>query len=251
MNLRPDRIDRLAVLRGIAPTRAAAARLIARGGLRVRDSRGLRTVRNGGDAVDADAELEVVDGAELRWASRAGLKLEAALDRLGLDVGGAVCLDTGQATGGFTDVLLARGAARVVGVDVGHGQLVPRLRDEARVTCLERVNARSLDPSLLPFARYDLVVADLSFISLTLVLPAVAPLAAGDLVLLVKPQFELSPAEIGKGGLVRDPEAAARTVEAKLRRAAGACGLVVRDWFPSAITGGDGNREYFLHCTVR
>lgn len=243
------RVDRIAVAQGLAPTRAAAARLIGRGGLRVRDAAGLRTVRTCGETVAADAVLEVADGAELRWASRAGLKLDGALDGIGLDVAGAVCLDVGQSTGGFTDVLLARDAASVVGVDVGHGQLLPRLRADPRVACLEGVNARDLTPAALPVARYDLVVADLSFISLALVLPALAPLAARDLLLLVKPQFELSRAAIGKGGLVRDPVAAAPLVEAKLRGAAEAAGLRVCQWFASPIEGGDGNREFFLHCT--
>ena len=153
----------------------------------------------------------------------------------------------GQSTGGFTDVLLARGAARVVGVDVGHGQLHPRLAADARVTALEGVNARSLAPGMLPLPRYGLVVADLSFISLTLVLPAIAALASRDLLLLVKPQFELQPADIGRGGLVTDPAAHAR-VEQRIRTACADAGLAVIDYFPSAIAGGDGNREFFIRA---
>ena len=162
---------------------------------------------------------------------------------------GRRCLDVGQSTGGFTDVLLARGVARVVGVDVGHGQLHPRLAADARVDAIEGVNARRLDAAWLPagVSRFDLIVADLSFISLTLVLPSLAPLAAGDLLLLVKPQFELQPADIGKGGLVRDARSFER-VESRLRRACVAEGLCVIAWFDSAIRGGDGNREFFLHA---
>ena len=246
------RLDQLAVERGLAPTRSAARRLIDGGGLWVRRFGGeWTTAAKAGDTPGDGCELAVADDAELRWASRAGLKLEGALDRLGLDVAGRACLDVGQSTGGFTDVLLARGAARVVGVDVGHGQLAARLRADPRVACLEGVNARALAAADLPLARYELVVADLSFISLALVLPTLALLAAGDLVLLVKPQFELAPADIGRGGLVRDPEGAAVAVEARLRTAAEASGLAVLAWFPSPVPGGDGNREFFLHAVAR
>jgi 23S rRNA (cytidine1920-2'-O)/16S rRNA (cytidine1409-2'-O)-methyltransferase len=147
-------------------------------------------------------------------------------------------------------VLLQRGAARVVGVDVGRGQLHPRLAADARVTALEGANARHLKASVLPCPRFDLVVGDLSFISLTLVVPALAPLAAGELLLLVKPQFELQPKDISKGGIVRDAAAYAE-VERKLRVACAASGLAVLDWFESAVTGGDGNREFFLRARNR
>ena len=203
--------------------------------------------RKAGDELPEGCEIEVTDDAELRWVSRAGLKLDAALAHAGIAVQGLDCLDVGQSTGGFTDVLLARGAARVVGVDVGHGQLHPRLAADARVTALEGVNARSLAPGMLPLPRYGLVVADLSFISLTLVLPAIAALASRDLLLLVKPQFELQPADIGRGGLVTDPAAHAR-VEQRIRTACADAGLAVIDYFPSAIAGGDGNREFFIRA---
>ena len=239
------RADQLLVQRGLAPTRSAAQRLIERGGVRWLGPRGWAQPRKAGDELPAGCELEVTDDAELRWASRGGLKLEAALVHTGLDVRGRVCLDVGQSTGGFTDVLLARGAMQVVGLDVGHGQLVPRLRTDTRVSVLEGVNARHVTPAQLPHPRYDLVVGDLSFISLALVLPALAPLAARDLLLLVKPQFELQPEAIGKGGLVKDP-ASYPQVEQRLRAACAAHGLAVRDWFASAIEGGDGNREFFV-----
>ena len=241
------RADLLLVSRGLAPSRSAAQRLIDRGAVRWRAASGWALPRKAGDELPEGCEIEVTDDAELRWVSRAGLKLDAALAHAGIAVQGLDCLDVGQSTGGFTDVLLARGAARVVGVDVGHGQLHPRLRADARVTALEGVNARSLAPGMLPLPRYGLVVADLSFISLTLVLPAIAALASRDLLLLVKPQFELQPADIGRGGLVTDPAAHAR-VEQRIRTACADAGLAVIDYFPSAIAGGDGNREFFIRA---
>jgi 23S rRNA (cytidine1920-2'-O)/16S rRNA (cytidine1409-2'-O)-methyltransferase len=239
------RADQQLVARGLAPSRSAAQRLIGCGAVRWLSPKGWAVPRKAGEDLPEGCEIEITDDAELRWVSRAGLKLDAALDRTGLVVAGRTCLDVGQSTGGFTDVLLARGAARVVGVDVGHGQLHPRLRSDPRVTAIEGVNARQLDASQLPTSRFALIVADLSFISLPLVLPALAALAARDLLLLVKPQFELQPADIGKGGLVTDPAAHAR-VEARLRAACAEAGLTVRDYFESAVAGGDGNREYFL-----
>ena len=241
------RADLLLVSRGLAPSRSAAQRLIDRGAVRWRAASGWALPRKAGDELPEGCEIEVTDDAELRWVSRAGLKLDAALAHAGIAVQGLDCLDVGQSTGGFTDVLLARGAARVVGVDGGHGQLHPRLRADARVTALEGVNARSLAPGMLPLPRYGLVVADLSFISLTLVLPALAALASRDLLLLVKPQFELQPADIGRGGLVTDPAAHAR-VEQRIRTACADAGLAVIDYFPSAIAGGDGNREFFIRA---
>ena len=217
------RADLLLVSRGLAPSRSAAQRLIDRGAVRWRAASGWALPRKAGDELPEGCEIEVTDDAELRWVSRAGLKLDAALAHAGIAVQGLDCLDVGQSTGGFTDVLLARGAARVVGVDVG------------------------LAPGMLPLPRYGLVVADLSFISLTLVLPAIAALASRDLLLLVKPQFELQPADIGRGGLVTDPAAHAR-VEQRIRTACADAGLAVIDYFPSAIAGGDGNREFFIRA---
>lgn len=253
------RADQLLVERGLAASRSQAARLIA-GGLRWRAhaAQPWRTVAKNGEELPEGAELELLDAAEARYVSRGGLKLEGALSATGLSAAGRVCLDVGQSTGGFTDCLLQQGAAHVVGVDVGHGQLHARLVGDARVTAIERCNARALDAAFLsqaaPFAdgspvRFGLVVGDLSFISLTLVLPALAPLlqAQGEMLMLVKPQFELQPAQIGKGGIVRDTALYAQ-VEARLREAAVACGLRVQHWLPSPITGGDGNREFFIHA---
>ena len=244
------RADQLLVQRGVAPSRSAAQRLIERGGVRWRAAAGWAVPRKAGEELPDGAEIEVVDDAELRFVSRGGLKLDAALAHCSIDVDGMTCLDVGQGSGGFTDALLSRRAARVVGVDVGHGQLHPRIAADPRVTALEGLNARQLDASALPCARFDLVVADVSFISLALVLPALAPLAAGELLLLVKPQFELQPRDIGKGGIVKDAAAHAE-VERKLRDACASSGLDVLDWFESAVTGGDGNREFFVRARGR
>jgi 23S rRNA (cytidine1920-2'-O)/16S rRNA (cytidine1409-2'-O)-methyltransferase len=239
------RADQLLVARGLAPTRSAAQRLIEHGAARWLGPRGWAVPKKAGEDLPEDCELEITDDAELRWVSRAGLKLDAALAHTGLDVTGRHCLDVGQSTGGFTEVLLARGAASVVGVDVGHGQLHERVRNDPRVTALEGVNARHLTAAQLPRASYDLVVADLSFISLTLVLDALLPLAARDLLLLAKPQFELQPGDIGKHGLVNDPVAHGH-VKARMEAACRKRGLVLRDYFESTVAGGDGNREHFV-----
>ena len=243
------RADQLILHRGLAPTRSAAQRLIEHGAVRWLGPKGWAVPKKAGEDLPEGCEIEVTDDAELRWVSRAGLKLDAALAHCGIDAAGRDCLDVGQSTGGFTEVLLARGAASVVGIDVGHGQLHARLRGDPRVTALEGVNARHLDAASLPRPCFELIVADLSFISLTLVLPALVPLAGRDLLLLVKPQFELQPADIGKGGLVSDPVAHGQ-VEARLRAACAKQGLTPRDYFESTVAGGDGNREHFLWaCT--
>lgn len=248
------RVDQLLVQRGLAPSRSAAQRLIQRGAVRWLGPQGWAAPRKAGDEVPADCELQLADDAELRWVSRGGLKLEGALEATALDVAGRHALDVGQSTGGFTDVLLARGARSVVGIDVGHGQLHPKLRADPRVRAFEGLNARQLQPQqlgdALPPGGFGLVTGDLSFISLTLVLPALAPLLApeGDLLMLVKPQFELQPADIGKGGLVKDAGAYAR-VEQRLRQACADCALRVRGWLDSPVTGGDGNREFFVWAT--
>lgn len=243
------RADQLLVERGMAPSRSAAQRLIASGAVRWRAPAGWRVPAKAGEDLPSGAEVEITDDAELRFVSRGGLKLDGALARLGLDVAGTTCLDLGQSTGGFTDALLARGAKRVVGIDVGHGQLHPRLATDPRVTALEGVNARHLEPGQLPVVRYDLIVGDLSFISLTLVLPALLPLLVDDahLLLLVKPQFELQPEDIGSGGRVKS-EAAYGQAERRLREACASHGLTVLDWIDSGTPGGEGAREFFLHA---
>ncbi len=248
------RADQLIVERGLAASRSQAQRLIA-AGVRWRLAGGdWKTVSKNGDELRETVELELLDTAESRFVSRGGLKLDGALKHCGMEVTGQRCLDVGQSSGGFTDCLLQRGAAQVVGVDVGQGQLHPRLRSDPRVVCVEKCNARELTAEQLvqaggeaAAAPFDLIVGDLSFISQTLVWPAIVPLlkGGGDLLMLVKPQFELQPEHIGKGGLVKDAASYARVRE----RIAQACvdnGLAMRDYFESAITGGDGNREFFV-----
>ena len=249
------RADQLVVQRGLAPTRSAALRLIDAGAVRWLGPKGWAVPRKAGEDLPDGCEIEVTDDAELRFVSRGGLKLEAALARCCINVAGAVCLDVGQSTGGFTDVLLQRGAQRVVGLDVGRAQLSGSLIDDPRVVCHEGVNARDVTGSA--FERdhapgvFGLVVADVSFISLTLVLPTIARYLApgGQALLLVKPQFELQPVDIGKGGLVKDAASYPR-VEQRIRKACASLGLTVRDYFASTVEGGDGNREFFVWATV-
>ncbi len=309
------RIDQLLVQRQLASTRSQAQRLIAGGVLWLQGDTWRKVAKNGED-VPESAQVRLLDDSEARYVSRGGLKLEAALKQVGLSPAGWQCLDVGQSTGGFTDCLLQRGAALVVGVDVGSAQLHPSLRSDPRVLCVENLNARAMDASDLIAAyadsisatgqfyledeaqdvaddaedevdgdagveadeadfdtegenddgidsdtdvdtdtaanggfvpEFDLIVADLSFISQTLVLPALVPLlkAGGTLLTLVKPQFELQPGQVGKGGIVRD--AALYTfIEQRLRDACTALDLRVTHWFDSPIEGGDGNREFFI-----
>ena len=253
------RADQILVERGLAASRSQAQRLIASGmRWRVDGEIGAawRAVGKNGDELPAEAEVELLDTAEARYVSRGGLKLEAALGACGIEVAGKRCLDVGQSTGGFTDCLLQHGAAQVVGVDVGQGQLHPRLRADPRVICLEKVNARSLSAvDLMPGdcqvdagGPFQIITADLSFISLTLVLAALVPFVAidGDMLMLVKPQFELQPGQVGKGGVVRDA-ALYEVVERRLRDCCAALSLRVLGWHESAVRGGDGNREFFIH----
>jgi 23S rRNA (cytidine1920-2'-O)/16S rRNA (cytidine1409-2'-O)-methyltransferase len=249
------RIDQLLVHRHLASTRSQAQRLIADGVEWLQGEAWKRVAKNG-DEVPDDAQVRLLDDSEARYVSRGGLKLEAALKHTGLSVQGLMCLDVGQSTGGFTDCLLQHGAARVVGLDVGQGQLHPSLRADERVLCIEKVNARdaeaiadALAGDELFEAGFDLLVGDLSFISQTLVLPAIVPLLkdGGHLLILVKPQFELQPGQVGKGGIVRDASFYP-FIEQRLRDACAALDLKVQDWFDSPIEGGDGNREFFLHA---
>ena len=243
------RADQLLVERGLANSRSQAQRLIAAGvDWRVGQQAWQRIDKNGA-VLPQDAELLLKDDAETRYVSRGGLKLEGALRATGLQVKGWTCLDVGQSTGGFTECLLQQGAAHVTGVDVGHGQLHPRLHADPRVVCIEHCNARELSLAQCGQAHgFALIVADLSFISLTLVLPALTTLLSeqGQMLLLVKPQFELQATDIGKGGLVQDPAKYVQ-VEERLRSSAQDVGLQVAHWLPSVITGGDGNHEFFIH----
>ncbi|WP_353134379.1 TlyA family RNA methyltransferase [Limnohabitans sp.] len=245
------RADQLLLDRGLAVSRSQAQRLITSGVEWRLGTKPWQRVTKNGDELPLPSELRLLDTAEARYVSRGGLKLEGALLSSRLSAQGLRCLDVGQSTGGFTDCLLHQGAAQVVGLDVGHGQLHPRLRDDARVVCVERINARELqaDDARVPGATqgFDLVVGDLSFISLTLVLPALLPYLkqGGALLMLVKPQFELQPSDIGKGGLVKD-EASYAQVEARLREACAGLKLEVLGYWPSAIAGGDGNQEFWM-----
>jgi 23S rRNA (cytidine1920-2'-O)/16S rRNA (cytidine1409-2'-O)-methyltransferase len=325
------RADVFLVEKGHAATRSQAQRLIAAGvEWRLSSFAPWQKVAKNGDEIPTMAELRLLDGAEAKYISRGGLKLEGALAATGLQVSGLRCLDVGQSTGGFTDCLLQQGAAQVIGVDVGHGQLHERLRQDGRVVCVEGLNARSMtaadlqaacelalsevveeseDNDTQPVAPYswmrngglvdeeyddsddakeqdieafkaeraakqqarqagtlpvqrrrragleavditpsfDVITGDLSFISLTLVLPALLPLLApgGALLMLVKPQFELQPGQVGKGGIVRD-EAFYPVVEQRIREACASLGLEVQAWLDSPIAGGDGNREFFV-----
>ncbi|GLS04188.1 hemolysin A [Chitiniphilus shinanonensis] len=241
------RADVLLVELGLAASRTAAQAMIAAG----RVSAEGRPVGKPSQQLDAGMRIEVAPDEADRFVSRGGLKLAGALAHCGLDASGWLTLDIGQSTGGFTDCLLQAGARRVLGLEVGHGQLHPRLADDARVATLEGVNVRHVQPQdLAPHldGPVDAIVGDVSFISLTLVLPALAALlpAGGTLLFLVKPQFEVGPHALGKGGIVRDA-ALYPQVETRIRAAAEAAGFAVLDYFDSPIAGGDGNREFFIH----
>lgn len=229
--------------RGLVASRAEAQEAIRTGRVLVRGSPAARPAA----LVLPDEPIELVRPAR-RFVSRGAEKLDAALARFGVDPRGRECLDLGASTGGFTDRLLAGGAARVTAVDVGYGQLDWRLRTDPRVVVRERTNARTLDATALP-ARPSLIVADLSFISLALVAPAIARVAApgADVICLVKPQFEAGREEVGRGGVVRDPEAWRRAIE-RVASALAACGLGPRAVMASPVLGPAGNVEFLLHA---
>jgi 23S rRNA (cytidine1920-2'-O)/16S rRNA (cytidine1409-2'-O)-methyltransferase len=229
------RLDVLLVERGLAESRAQAQALVLAGLVPGHDKPG--------DQVEENAELTVEHPPP--YVSRGGMKLTNGLDALGVDPSGLDCVDVGASTGGFTDVLLQRGAERVIALDVGYGQLHPRLRDDPRVTVLERTNARTLTD--LPFAP-QLAVCDVSFISVRLALPPVLGLCAPgwQAVVLVKPQFEAGRTDVGKGGVVRDPEVRRRVVR-EVAEAAPGWGASVRGVVDSGLPGPKGNRETFLH----
>jgi 23S rRNA (cytidine1920-2'-O)/16S rRNA (cytidine1409-2'-O)-methyltransferase len=241
-----NRLDRELVRRGLARSRRRAADLVVSGRVSVDDLPVTKTSTR----VAAEQHVSVEHAPDLPdFASRAGHKLAGVLDRLGPDgprIEGRACLDAGASTGGFTDVLLRRGARHVLAVDVGHDQLLPALRSDPRVTSWEGVNLRHLDPSSL-LAPVDLIVADLSFISLTLVLPVLAACVrpGADLLVMVKPQFEVGRERLGSGGVVRDP-AHRRQAVALVASCARAQGLVIRAVEASPLPGPHGNIEYFL-----
>ncbi len=239
------RLDQLLVARGLARSRAEAQALVLAGAVRLGDEGNARVLKPG-QLVDEATSVSLAEGP--RWASRGGEKLAAALDAFGVDPSGRVCMDAGASTGGFTDVLLERGAVRVYAVDVGRGQLVDRLRRDPRVVVMDRTNLRTLDALPEPVA---LATLDLSFISLGLVLPAVHRLLAhgGRAVALVKPQFEAGRDAVPRGGVVRDP-AVHRSVLLAVADSARAAGFAPHGLIRSPITGGEGNTE-FLALLVR
>lgn len=237
-----SRIDSLLVKHGFAASRARARRLVEAGAVYVDG----RRVTKPGREVPDDATLNVTE-SDIPFVSRAGLKLAAALDTLGLDPGGVRAIDVGASTGGFTDCLLQRGARQVVAVDVGTDQLHPRLRGDERVRCLEGSDIRRIDPAELD-PPFDWLVADLSFLALGPVLPRLRALVApGSVVLvLVKPQFEVGPKRVGSGGVVRDSGARQAALD-KVREEAAAAGFRPRTAMEVPVPGEAGNREYFLH----
>jgi 23S rRNA (cytidine1920-2'-O)/16S rRNA (cytidine1409-2'-O)-methyltransferase len=236
------RLDTLLVERGLAASRERARALILAGQVRV----GGTSIAKAGTLVSPDADLTLL-ARDHPYVGRGGLKLASALEEFGVKVDGREALDIGASTGGFTDVLLRRGATRVVALDVGHNQLDWRLRNDPRVVVIEGKNARLLTPADVP-GPVDIVTIDVSFISLRQILPRVPPLLrpGADVIALVKPQFEAGRSEVGKGGLVRDPAVHARVLEEVTASAAG-LGLLRLGMVASAVTGAEGNREFFLH----
>jgi 23S rRNA (cytidine1920-2'-O)/16S rRNA (cytidine1409-2'-O)-methyltransferase len=234
------RIDQLLFDRGLADSRQKAQALILAGQVMVNGQR----AEKAGQTVPADAVLEVAE--RLPFVGRGGLKLQAALDQFHIDAAGKVCLDIGSSTGGFTDCLLQRNAARVYAVDVGTSQLDWKLRNDPRVIVREQVNARYLKPEDIG-ELCDIAVCDVSFISVTLILPVLPPLLRenAEMVILVKPQFEVGRGDVGKGGIVRDPElhrAVCQKVEAAVRELGFQTAII-----ESPILGAEGNREFLLH----
>lgn len=243
------RLDKLLLERGVTSSRERAQALILAGKVLVNGQK----VEKAGAGVDGSADIRLL-GEDLKYVSRGGLKLEEALRHWQIDVRDKTCLDVGTSTGGFTDCLLQSGAGRVISIDTGHGQIDFGLRQDARVRLLEKTNARYLKPEQVGEA-VDLVVMDVSFISATLVLPAVIAAAfphsderrGREIIVLVKPQFEAGRDQVGKGGIVRDPSVQAAAVE-KVRQALLALGCARTEVIDSPILGGEGNREFLLYA---
>lgn len=248
------RIDKLLVERGLAPTRERAQAMILAGRVMVNEQK----IEKSGTAVAEDAAIRLL-GDDLRYVSRGGLKLERALDYWHIDVTGLTCVDVGASTGGFTDCLLQHGAARVIAIDTGYGQIDAKLRADARVRLVEKTNARYLEAGQVPES-VAFVAMDVSFISATLVLPAVVraiwhgrpqvEIPRREIVVLVKPQFEVGREQVGKGGIVRDEAAQLAAVE-RVRTAVEELGGAEIDVIDSPILGTEGNREFLLHAVIR
>ena len=239
------RLDVRLVARGLAESREKAQALVMANRVRVDGV----PARKPGQPVREDAQVEVLPGPER--VGRGALKLEGALDHFGIDPVGRVAIDVGASTGGFTEVLLARGARRVYAVDVGRGQLHEKLRGDPRVVVLERLNARALSPAQVP-EPCGIAAVDVSFISVAKVLPALRTVLAqgADAVVLVKPQFEVGRRQVGRGGLVTDPDLHLDALRTVATEAQDALGYAVRSACASPITGAEGNREFFLHLVV-
>lgn len=237
-----ERIDLLLVALGFAPSRERAQALVLAGQIRVNGAK----VDKAGTQVATDARIEIA-GETLRYASRGGLKLEGALEDFGLSPRGRICMDVGSSTGGFTDCLLQNGANKVFAVDVTIDQLDWKLRQDARVAMVEK-NARYLRPEDLG-EPVDFVTVDVSFISVSKLLGPIVPIASGraDFLILIKPQFELDPRDVGKGGIVRDAALHQKAIERVVTAAAGA-GLEIIGVRPSRLVGAKGNQEFFLHA---
>lgn len=241
-----QRLDVLLVERGLVDTRARARAVIMAGSVFVAGER----VDKAGAVVKDDAEI-VLKGETLKYVSRGGLKLEAALDAFGVDVTGMTAVDIGSSTGGFTDCLLQRGASKVYAIDAGRGQLDWKLRQDPRVVSMEKFNARYLKPEDIGGEPAGIAVIDVSFISLTKIIPLAAGVLApgGVLIALIKPQFEVGKGEVGKGGIVRD-ETKRKEVVDKITAFVSGLGLDVKGVIESPITGADGNVEYLI-CAVK
>jgi 23S rRNA (cytidine1920-2'-O)/16S rRNA (cytidine1409-2'-O)-methyltransferase len=244
------RIDKLLLDRGMVPSRERAQALVLAGKVMVNGQK----IEKSGATVDAQSDIRLL-GEDLKHVSRGGLKLERALEHWKIDVCGRVCLDIGASTGGFTDCLLQRGAARVIAVDTGHGQIAFELRQDPRVRLLEKTNARYLTREQLG-EFVDLITMDVSFISATLVLPAVMAAAfqnettgrrGRELIVLVKPQFEAGRENVGKGGIVRDPDVQQQSVK-KVQDAVEALGSASTEVIESPILGAEGNKEFLLYA---
>jgi 23S rRNA (cytidine1920-2'-O)/16S rRNA (cytidine1409-2'-O)-methyltransferase len=243
------RLDKLLMDRGLTPSRERAQALILAGKVLVNGQK----IEKAGASIDAESTLRLL-GEDLRYVSRGGLKLEKALDHWRIDLQGKICLDVGASTGGFSDCMLQHGAARVIAVDTGYGQMDFGLRNDPRMRLLEKTNARYLDPADIDDP-IDFMAMDVSFISATLVLPAVlraawpgaAHMIAGQIVVLVKPQFEAGREAVGKGGIVRDASAQ-RAAVARVESALVELGCTRPESIESPILGAEGNREFLLHA---
>lgn len=240
--MKRERIDKVMLDRGLVESRAKAQSLILAGDVLVREQR----IDKPGQLIDRDAEIRI-KGERLRYVGRGGLKLEAGLRAFKVDARGKNCIDIGASTGGFTDCLLQHGAACVWAVDVGHNQIAWRLRQDPRVVVLEGQNARHLEPDQFP-CRFELATVDVSFISLTKILPSLRPCLSenADCIALIKPQFEVGKGEVGRGGIVTDPGKHRRVLSEIADYAAG-IGLLPLGIIESPILGADGNREFLIH----